>query len=367
MPPYSSRIQTLQNRLSSLEVDALLVQNLTDLYYLTGLDLSLGTLLITEKTASLLVDGRYLTLCQEQAPCAVLQLHGLDPLQELLEQGALSPSLSLGFDGTHTPFSTVEQWRHTHPTLSLISLVNPLSPQRMIKDSFEIQQLKNAAELGERCYQHVLHTLKEGVTEGEVARSLELFCLEQGGEGMAFSPIIAFGKQSALPHYRAGKERLQRNDIVLIDMGVTLNRYHSDMTRTHCFGQVHNELQEIYTVVHEAQRRAVELCCAGVTVADLDRVAREWIEKRGYGPQFKHGLGHGIGLEVHEPPFLKGKGVHASQPLQAGMVVTIEPGIYLDGLGGVRLEDTLLVGESSSECLTPAFLSPSLSPPIKNS
>ena len=203
---------------------------------------------------------------------------------------------------------------------------------------------------------YVLSLLKEEISEAELALELEFFWKKRGAKKLAFDPIIAFGANSSMPHYRAGLAKLQSHTSILIDIGVVLSHYHSDMTRVVHFGTPTSVIEKIYSIVEEAKARALALCCPGTLVGELDRAARDWIASQGYGERFTHSLGHGVGLDIHEPPTIRDSGLYRTLPLQPGMVITIEPGIYLPGIGGVRLEDTVLITENGHENLTALYL-----------
>jgi Xaa-Pro aminopeptidase len=348
-PCHTSRLTQLQALLPTLQVDMLLIENPTDLYYFTGLELSLGSLVITQQDAKLLVDGRYSTACQQQTLYEVL------PSEEHNLKAVLGQSQypQIGVDADLMPIaryrylcSLCDKRQH------FVDLHSPVSALRSVKDPQELELLRAAANLGSAGYDYVSSLLTTGCSEVELARALEIFWLQHGSQGPAFTPIIAFGANSALPHYHAGAGRLQEDDIVLIDIGVQLGNYHSDMTRVLFRGNPNPQLREIYQIVHAAQKAALDLCRAGVTAGDLDAAARQLITDAGYGQYFSHSLGHGVGLDIHESPRLTAREPAASTILRAGMVITVEPGIYLPGKGGVRLEDSVIVTETGYENLT---------------
>ncbi len=330
------RIEKVQNCLKTWEVDLLIVDNPTDLFYLIGKELSLGRLVIAQSNAILYVDGRYYEACKES-----LEI-GVEELAEAAIEGE-----RIGFDANFTTFANYEKL--TKLKGELVPLSNPLLTIREVKEPGEIEFLRAAAALGSKGYDFVVSLLSEGVTEEELAIELELFWRKAGGERVAFAPHVAFGENSAYPHHHAGKRPLKQGDLVLIDIGVVLNHYNSDMTRVVFFGEPDPELQKIFHIVHQAQLKALEICKPGTLIADLDQAARSHIASKGYGEFFLHSLGHGVGLDIHEAPGIRknGEGI-----LKEGMVITIEPGIYLSGTGGVRLEDTVVVTSNGFENLT---------------
>lgn len=302
----------------------LLIEDPVNLLYRTRMHLSAGSLLGEE----LFVDGRYLEACRQ----AGLKVR---PASEL--KGAMPAKVAV--DSAVMSADRVEVLRGWGVEVELKPQV--LQQARAVKSEDEIEKLKAAAELAQRGYEFARSLIVIGVSEKEVAGRLQAFWFEEGGEGASFEPIVAFGPNTALPHHRAGERRWSEGETVLFDIGVQLNGYHSDMTRV-----VHGE-GEVYEVVREAQKRALEICRAGVTAGEMDDAARGYIVERGYGEYFTHSLGHGLGLEVHEWPFLRQRDV----VLEAGMVITVEPGVYLPGKGGVRWEDAVVVRENGYERL----------------
>ncbi len=355
LAPFQKRLECLQNDVNSKEI--LLVEDPTCLLYLTGFDLSAGKLAVTHQSSQLFVDSRYFGRCRQQAVCPV-ELLTHDSFASYLQKTASQQIDTLAFDTTTTTYQRYQELeqliKKNSSLLKLKPISNPLQKLRAIKDLKEIELMKAAGKLCVEGMHYVLTLLKEGVTELEVAKQLEIFWLHKGGEGLSFSPIIAFGANSAFPHYRAQEVALKKGEIVLIDIGVKLHGYHSDMTRTVFFGEPHPKLMEIYTLVDQAQEEAMKACRPGITVASLDLASRQFLQAKGYGDHFLHGLGHGVGLQIHEYPPVNSRPSETPSPvLKEGMVITIEPGLYLEGLGGVRLEDTVVLTESGHYSITP--------------
>lgn len=342
---YEKRLQNLQKKLAKFLVKAFLIESPIDIYYLTGIKLSTGILLVSAHDTVLIVDGRYYESCRMAFNHVVLLND--TTLIDLTRQLQI-----IGIDQETTTLSRFESLNKQLPEVTLKPISSPLEPLRIIKDKQEIDLLKKAAELGSKGYDYACSLLKPGVKEKDVALALEIFWLQNGAEKLAFEPIIAFGPHSALPHYRSGDGILKDNDCALIDIGVVKESYNSDMTRVKFFGDPPHPLKTIYQVVKEAFQAALESCKPGVTTGELDQRAREIIAQAGYGDNFTHSLGHGVGLEVHESPYLRNKIPFANIVLQKNMVITIEPGIYLSGIGGVRLENTILITENGFENLT---------------
>lgn len=336
---YRDRIAKLQKMLDG--VQALYVDDLTDLYYLTGEELTLGKMVVKKESAVLIVDGRYFEGCAKRAPVEVKLLND-DALKE-----AISGIKEVGFCAEKT---TVAGLKKLSEVGSFVEVEDFVKALREVKGKGEIEKLKEVAELGSKGFDFVCSILKEGISEKEVARELEIFWLKEGGDTLAFDPIIAFGKATSMPHYHPTSAKLKKGDAVLIDIGVKKDHYHSDMTRVVFFGAIDPNIQDVYELVKESQQKALDACKAGVTNHALDAAARTFIKESGFEKEFCHGLGHGVGLEIHEGPTLSYKGDEIK--LQAGMVITIEPGIYLPGIGGVRIEDTVVVTEEGHINLT---------------
>lgn len=342
---YTKRLKTAYQQALNLSADALLITDPTDIFYLTGQVVSTGKLLLKQGRNILFVDSRYFESCRASSPTEVVlappavYTHFVEGVDKL---GIDSEKTSLqAFYDLETSLKST--------SISILPLISPVRQLRAIKDAEEIDLLRQAAKLGSEGFDHVLSLLVEGITEAELALAVEIFWRKKGASKVAFDPIIAFGEHSSMPHYRAGKAKLKSDDTVLIDIGVVLNHYHSDMTRTVFFGKPPPGIARIRAVVEEAAGKALSMLKPGVAIADLDDIARQHIADNGYGDYFTHSLGHGVGLEIHEFPTVRRS---ASGVLEAGMVITIEPGIYIPKLGGVRIEDTVLITTDGHENLT---------------
>lgn len=342
----------LQKKLTETAFDLCLVDHPIDLFYYTGLQLSTGRLFVQKDKALLLVDGRYIQVATEQEaiPAALDELHTLTAWL-----GSTSTLRRCAFDSLRTSYATFE-----HLSLQFEPLLIALTPApniyqnvRSIKDTDELQKMRESAQLLHRCFLHVLTLLKAGITEIELARAFEIFALQQGADKLAFDPIIAFGASSAMPHYHPQKIPLQSGDLVLIDIGVSLDRYHSDMTRVVFFEKADPFLLQVYHVVKKSQEAALKTCRPGVCVSMVDEAARAVMRQAQMEDAFLHSLGHGIGLETHEFPRLKSRGDNTHILLETDMVVTVEPGLYYAGKGGVRYEDTIIVTPTGYENLYP--------------
>jgi Xaa-Pro aminopeptidase len=330
------RVHSLQQQMS---VDAMLIENPTDLLYLTGLSLSKGALLIGKKEATLFVDGRYLKIAEKEASVQVCLWEG----KSLLNWCIAKRCKTLSFDSSWTSVEQFEAWKTYFQGVHLIPTARPCKQIRGIKDSEEIKALRKAADLTWAGLQHARTLLKEGISEQEIAFAFEHYVRTHGASELSFEPIIAFGEQSAYPHHRAGATRLKRNDLVLMDVGAVVNDYRGDLTRVHFFGTPDPKLAQMLEWTQKAHAAAIAKIKPGTFVEELDLAARAVFAKEGVEELFVHGLGHGIGLETHEFPSIKKSGPDLAVPLEPGMIFTIEPGLYKPGLGGVRWEDMVLV------------------------
>lgn len=309
-----------------------LVENPVDLLYLTGLSLSRGLLVATKEEVVLFVDGRYFAVAERQAPCPVRLLVG-NAVTDWLEAKGIK---TLEFDSAFTTVDRHEVMKKQVAELRGTSGL--LKKLRAIKDENEVAALKKAAHITMCGFKHVESLLKEGISEEELALEFEFFVRKAGATSLSFDPIVAFGENSAYPHYRAGKAKLKKNQIVLIDVGAVVDRYSGDLTRVVFFGKPDPELEKMLMLTKKAQKKAIEAVRIGAKFEDLDKAARAVFAEAGVEELFTHSLGHGIGLETHEFPRII---LGTEDKIEAGMAFTIEPGLYRPGLGGVRWEDVV--------------------------
>jgi Xaa-Pro aminopeptidase len=335
------RIERACKIASELKLDGLLIENPSDIFYITSIWFSTARLILKPGGATLIVDGRYFEDAKRKAPCEVV----------LSEKDSLSHAMKgltkVGFDSA---FVTVEK-AAALPKKEWVPIPRPLKEMRVCKDLDEIQALKEAARVTAEGYREALKKLKEGIEEREIAIDFEFHSRKMGASKMSFEPIVAFGENSAYPHHRAGAAQLKRNQIVLCDFGANVSSYCGDMTRCFFFGEPQAEMERFYGLVKEAASLAVAKIRIGARLGDLDRTVRDFFAKNGVEHLFSHSLGHGVGIDVHEYPLLRFDGDDRDLILRAGMVFTIEPGLYLPGVGGVRYENTYIVTEIGSENL----------------
>ena len=332
-----TRIAKMQSMLT--QYDALIIEDPIDLFYFTQMTCSAGRLILGKKDVIFLTDGRYLTHAKTQLSCSVKEISWQATELALQEMQATK----VAFDGAKMSFDRAQELCAALTSYSCSSWSFATKLVRAYKETEEIAALQKSATLLWQGYMHILAILQEGMTEKEVAKAFHLFCLAQGAEALSFSPIIAFGDHSALPHHRASQRTLKRDDIVLIDIGVVVDGYASDMTRVIFFGNKDPYLASLLKIVQEAELAALSLCKPGVSCAILDQAARTVFRQYDVESHFVHSLGHGVGLEVHEYPRIRSQGEDAHVLLEPGMVITIEPGLYIPGIGGARYEDTIVV------------------------
>ncbi|WP_280440168.1 M24 family metallopeptidase [Nocardia cyriacigeorgica] len=356
-PDYAARRSALRSLLVENEIDGLLVTDLVNIRYLTGFTGSNAALLVSswdahgaEDRTVISTDGRYRTQVAEQVP----DLHA-DIVRACARRVVeLAGEWQLGRVGYESHVVTVDEHRgfeELSTGLELVATPGLVEQLRMVKDAYEVDRLRAACAVGDAALAPQLDrgALRPGRTERQVARDLEWAMFEHGGEAVAFETIVAAGANSAVPHHRPTDAVLATGDFVKLDFGAVVGGYHSDMTRTLVLGRPADWQREVYELVREAQRAGREALRPGVPVADVDGAARAVIDAAGHGALFVHGLGHGVGLRIHEAPGIAKAGTGT---LLSGVAVTVEPGVYFPGRGGVRIEDTLVVREGGPELLT---------------
>lgn len=365
------RLARLRKDLGEAGCDALLVSQPESRYYLsgyTGHDLpprdSAGYLLVTATRALLLTDARTSEQASQEAAAFEVVAYASGVLgPETIAKSALSTGINrLGFEAVHLPYAV---WRDVGAHLDgsdvqLVPADGLVDRLRIVKDAAELTLLQQAVDVLDRCFAHIVERLEPGTTERQVAREVERYLLDQA-DGPSFPSIVASGPNGSMPHAVPTDRVIQAGEGITIDIGARVAGYCSDMTRTISLGRPRNaRLGDLYAVVVEAQAHAERHARAGMTGREVDALARSVVARAGYGAAFTHSLGHGIGLEVHEPPWLSP--LRGTDPLQAGMVFSIEPGIYLPGWGGVRIEDLVVLDETGAHvlCQSPKTLEVSL-------
>jgi Xaa-Pro aminopeptidase len=352
-----SRVNSVKEQMARLGLDAYMIGTNENKYYLIGFeDESAATgvdsfLLLTGKTDYLIVECADEERATRIAPeCTVLAVADKEPLgvtvKNIVEKEKIK---NLGFEGDSLKYKYYSDILKNSDRLTLIPVTDVLEKMRSVKDADELARIAKAIEIGDEVYAYILPLIKPGVREKDIAWEMEAFARkEKGAEGLAFKTIIASGANSALPHGFATEKKIEAGDFVTVDYGVKYNGYCGDMTRTYVVGKPTDKQVEIYNIVLEAQLAGVKAARAGMVAKDLDKVARDIITSRGYGKEFVHELGHSMGVRCHEIPMV---GDYDDTVLQPGMIVTVEPGIYLSGWGGVRIEDTVIIEEGGCKIL----------------
>jgi Xaa-Pro aminopeptidase len=346
---YASRLDALRAALRERKLDGLLLTNRMDQYWLTGFTGEDGAVLITADRVMLLTDGRFQETARLEAPWAeavIRKTRGPDTIGDAARRRKLR---RLGFDPNQLTVATHAGVRKSAPSCRLVPAAGLVSELRQIKSAEELAIIRRAIAIAESAFKAVRPRMKAGVTEREIALRLVREMQDRGATGPAFAPIVASGPHAALPHYASADAPIVQNQVLLIDWGARYQWYVSDLTRCVPIGTVPPRVRQIHKVADQARRAAIAAAKPGLTAGKLDRVARDWIRKAGFGPAFSHSLGHGIGLDVHEGPGLRSK---SEVVLRPDMVVTIEPGIYLPGVGGVRIEDDVRITSDGAEVLS---------------
>lgn len=338
--------------LNARSLEALVVTHLPNIAYLTGFRGSAGVALITKAEAILWVDPRYTLQAGRDA-------RGVETIEA--KTGLLRAAGKwmgrrrvgrVGFDDSNLSLrSFSELKRHSGRSVRYVPAGSVVERLRFTKDDEEIEKIREAGRITVEAFEEILPEVKPGMRESDLAAEVEYRMRRKGAEGAAFDSIVASGERGAYPHARASRKLLEKCDLVIIDVGAILCGYAADMTRTLYLGKPDSRVRSLYNAVLKAQKRGVEALAKGVRGLDVDGAARSVLECEGLGRYFTHSTGHGVGMEVHEKPRL-GRGDKTR--IEAGCVVTVEPGIYLQGFGGIRIEDTVLVGVDGPEVLTPA-------------
>jgi Xaa-Pro aminopeptidase len=352
MSQHAARREKLRRNLRKAGVDALLVTNFTNVTYLTGFTGDDSYLLLAAEPV-IISDPRYTTQIEEECPSLAAEIRppGTGIVEAVAQVAKQAKVSKLGIEANSVTVALRDQFSAALPKTELVSTTNLVEDLRLIKDKDEVALIRQAVWQAERAFGVLRASLRPERTEKEVADELENQIRLYGGKSCSFPSIIAVGPRSALPHARPTNQKIGASDFVLVDWGANGGLYMSDLTRVLVTGKISPKLERVYRVVLSAQEQAIAAIRPGVTCHDVDQVARSIIAKAGFGRNFGHGLGHGIGLEIHEAPRLTPK---AQLKLEPGMVVTVEPGIYLPGWGGVRIEDDVLVTKGGYEVLTSA-------------
>ena len=341
MTDFTRRREAVRSRLAEVGADSFWIAHPANVRYLCGFTGSNGIGLLTADAFLLGTDGRFITQCAEE--CADVELVvDRDTVRGL---AARAPGC-VAIEADHV---TVNQHAIIADRARTVPVSGGVEGVRIVKDAEDELLIRQACQISDEALESLLARIQVGMTEREIARALEWEMLERGAEGLAFDSIVAGGPHSAIPHHQPTDRPLVSGDLLKIDFGARVAGYHADQTRTFVVGAAASWQLEIHAVVAQAQARGREALSGGVSLVSIDKASRTVITAAGYAENYPHGLGHGVGLEIHEAPML---GARSTGILHAGVPVTIEPGIYLPGRGGVRIEDTMWVTENGSESLT---------------
>lgn len=345
-----SNLARIRQKLSELQIPALMVTDLANVKWLTGFTGTSGVALVTQDQARFITDSRYTLQAEEQVtemPTQWFQSPML--LEEFLAQQVSEMGISeLRFEAANVTYSTYEKWRERFAGVELIGAPEIISLLRMVKTPDEIDKIRRACGVADACFDHVIRMIQPGVSEWDISLDIEFFIRRSGCE-LAFDPIVVSGERSARPHGKASEKKLEVGDFVTMDFGARLDGYNSDITRTVVVGKPTDRHHEIYGQVLKAQLATLDVMKPGIRVADVDGLARQVFDEIGMAKYFGHGLGHGLGSVVHDT----GRMNPTSQDvLEVGQVWTVEPGLYVPGFGGVRIEDDVVITESGIENFT---------------
>lgn len=348
---YDDRLEKLRRIIFPLRLDGLLVSGEKNVQYLSGFTGDSGWALITGRRAFLITDFRYREQAEKEVHSAFRVVESISDYLPVLRNLCGKLKLArLGFESRHISYALYQKLKRELKGRRLRSGEGWIEKLRIRKSESELEVIRSCADLTVRSLDEAVVSLKRGVTEKEIANRIAARIRAEGGVP-AFEPIVASASRSSQPHAFSSARLLKKGDILLIDLGAKRNHYNSDLTRTFVLNEYPPRFRKLYRLVQEAQNQALAAVSPGVKAADVDRAAREFLAAEGYGHRFGHALGHGLGLEIHEEPRLSS---NSDTVLEEGMVFTIEPGIYLPGWGGIRIEDTIRVTAEGYEILTPA-------------
>ena len=345
---HAGRIKKLRQKVDALDIDALLVTNLTNVRYLTGFSGSNGQVLLTDERAHFFSDGRYAARAADLVEGAEVEIYSSRLVEVLGPRLAAEGCSKLGIESGTMTIAERDDLEEPLDDITLVPTKNLVESLRRVKDADEVSALREAIAVSDAAFSWLLTRLGPGRSEREVALDLEVWMRQHGADEISFEPIVGSGELSAHIHHSPSHRQVEKGDLVLLDFGSRKDGYCSDMSRTVVMGPASDRQREIYDLVLAAQAAGIEAVTEGADGVAVDAAARKVIEEAGHGKVFAHGLGHGVGLDIHEAPRLHRI---SEDTLLAGDVVTVEPGVYLPGWGGVRIEDCVLVTDDGCDVL----------------
>ncbi|GGV17007.1 M24 family metallopeptidase [Lactobacillus acetotolerans] len=340
---HNERLKILRRMMQQNGLDAILITSQANRYYISNFTGTYARVIVDLHSQYVIADGRYFYQLKEQSP-------DFEIIDDKMQISKTIADFVVQKDyktfGVESKEMNVEEYLaiKENTNTKIIPTSDFIEHLRMIKDPTEKQKIEKADEISAKAFEHIKQFIHPGLTEKEVANELDNYGLKLGADSRAFETIVASGLRSSLPHGHASQKIIQNNEPIIIDFGFKVDHYYSDVTRTIHLGKVKDQIHDIYEIDREAQQKAIETCEIGKPLKEIDAAARTVISKYGYGKYFLHGLGHGIGLTVHEYPLLNQS---SSAVMKAGMTFTAEPGIYVENVGGVRIEDDLFMGEDN--------------------
>ncbi len=348
-PDYRARLDGVGSKMDEKKLGALLVTDINNIRYLSGFTGSSAYILFSKGKRWFLTDPRYATQAGEEVKGFNIKIYKKKALDTIAGLIAALNARPIGFESDNISFDAYGKLKRGLSGARLKPAPGIIADLRKRKDPFEVRRIRDSVKVLDAGFEEAMRLLKPGTIEREAALEIEFAFKEKGAEGLAFDTIIASGFRGALPHGKASSKKIKKGELVVVDMGALKDGYNSDETRTFSIGRPSPEQRKVYEIVKDAQAKAIDAIRPGVKASAVDGAARAHIKKAGYGKFFGHGTGHGVGLEIHEGPAISPL---SKEALEEGMVITIEPGIYLPGFFGVRIEDMALVTSDGCEVLT---------------
>jgi len=344
-----NRLEKIKSEFPELKIDSFLIKNLPNIRYVSGFSGSAAALLITKDKDHFISDFRYKSQSAKEVyknfEILIYVQNSMLFLKDMIKMHDLK---SIGFESNFLTFNDAENLRKEFIEVDFVPVDSLIENIVICKNENEIELTKKAVEITDRAFSELLNIIKPGMTEREVSAQISYLQKMYGADGDSFDAIVASGERSAFPHARPTDKKIRTGELLKLDFGCTVEGMKSDMTRTIAIGNIPDECKKIYAIVKEAQQRALDNVKAGINTKVLDASARDYIKEKGYGNNFGHGLGHGLGYDIHEKPSVNER---SDYNLEVNNIITIEPGIYVEGLGGVRIEDDVIVKENGCEIL----------------